>query len=232
MHWVQEQDFYENTAIILCGDHPTMDKDFCKNVSEDYQRKTYVSVINAVYDDSSFDPDKYREYDTFDMFPTTLAAMNVTIPGNRLGLGVNLFSDVPTLVEEFGYKTCQLQLTQPSAFMDRNAGFEITEEMLEDTKKDINVWTTSGEDGSTCFNVSGIAKHFIYPTIEGVELELTDKESGKTTTYDCELVITNDTFLSKYYWSKTVDTGDKSPDDYDVNFYITIGDFKHYKLTE
>ncbi|MBP3735413.1 MAG: sulfatase-like hydrolase/transferase, partial [Lachnospiraceae bacterium] len=29
VRWVQEQDFYEDTTIVLCGDHPTMDADVC-----------------------------------------------------------------------------------------------------------------------------------------------------------------------------------------------------------
>ena len=36
------------------------------------------------------------------MYPTTLAAMGVGIEGDRLGLGTNLFSDQPTLIEHLG----------------------------------------------------------------------------------------------------------------------------------
>ena len=36
------------------------------------------------------------------MFPTTLAAMGFEIEGERLGLGTNLFSRVPTLCEKMG----------------------------------------------------------------------------------------------------------------------------------
>ena len=32
------------------------------------------------------------KFSQFDMFPTTLAALGVKIEGNKLGLGVNLFS--------------------------------------------------------------------------------------------------------------------------------------------
>ena len=34
--WIQEQPFYENTTIVLSGDHWTMDSDFCNDVSADY----------------------------------------------------------------------------------------------------------------------------------------------------------------------------------------------------
>ena len=43
-----------------------------------------------------------REFNTMDMFPTTLASLGVNIEGNYLGLGVNLFSDQPTISEQYG----------------------------------------------------------------------------------------------------------------------------------
>lgn len=232
VRWVQEQDFYENTSIVLCGDHPTMDRNFCTDVPDEYQRKTFVSFINPVYDDSSFDAAKRREYDTFDMFPTTLASMNVKIPGNRLGLGVNLFSNEPTMVEQLGVGTCQTMLNMPSKFMDRMSGIRITKEMLEETKTDVKITTNNGKNGETVFIVSGIGKHFAYPAVESVELELTDKETGEKNTYDAELTVTAPNSLTRYYWSVSVPLGDKTPDDYDVDVYMTIGDAKHYKMTD
>ena len=35
IRWIQQQDFYENTTIVLCGDHPTMDSDYCEDVDSD-----------------------------------------------------------------------------------------------------------------------------------------------------------------------------------------------------
>lgn len=46
----------------------------------------------------------------FDMFPTTLAAMGCQIEGDRLGLGVNLFSDQPTLAEKIGVDSLNEEL--------------------------------------------------------------------------------------------------------------------------
>ena len=37
--WIKEQPFYENTTIILSGDHLTMDSDFCENIDEDFSDK-------------------------------------------------------------------------------------------------------------------------------------------------------------------------------------------------
>lgn len=46
------------------------------------------------------DPSEKRSFSMMDMFPSTLATLGVTIEGNRLGLGTNLFSPTPTLLEE------------------------------------------------------------------------------------------------------------------------------------
>ena len=46
VRWIQKQDFYENTTIIITGDHPTMDRDFCDDVPETYLRKTFTAIIN------------------------------------------------------------------------------------------------------------------------------------------------------------------------------------------
>lgn len=114
--WVQQQDFYEDTTIVVCGDHPTMDVDFCENVPEDYQRSTVTAVINSAVDPA--DPQRTRVYTTFDMFPTTLAAMGAGIDGDRLGLGTNLYGTRDTLVEQFGVDECWDQLTGASRFLE------------------------------------------------------------------------------------------------------------------
>jgi phosphoglycerol transferase len=114
--WVQQQDFYEDTTIVICGDHPTMDVDFCEDVPEDYQRRTVTAVINSAVDPA--DPQRTRVYSTFDMFPTTLAAMGAQIEGDRLGLGTNLYGSRDTLVEELGVAECQEQLAGASRFLE------------------------------------------------------------------------------------------------------------------
>ena len=50
------------------------------------------------------------------MFPTTLAAMGVEIPGDRLGLGTNLFSAKLTLTETFGYEKLDEEIQKNSDF--------------------------------------------------------------------------------------------------------------------
>ena len=117
--WIQQQPFYENTTIVISGDHLTMDSDFCNDVSEDYERSVYIVFINLPEGlDTSFEKTHNREFATLDMFPTTLAAMGVTIEGDRLALGVNLFSDEQTLTEQYGRKGLDKELMKKSKFYD------------------------------------------------------------------------------------------------------------------
>ena len=114
--WIRKQDFFENTTVILAGDHTTMDKDFCAEIDSSYRRKAYVAYINAAAKPA--DPAKTRTYATLDAFPTTLAALGVQIEGNRLGLGTNLFSEKETLSEKYGDYYERVELGKRSAFLE------------------------------------------------------------------------------------------------------------------
>src|SRR5699024_6013866 len=87
LQWMKKQPFYENTTVILCGDHLTMDSDFFDDIDPDYQRSVYNVFLNT---DKKKVREKNRQFSAVDMFPTTLSALNVKIPGNRMGIGVNL----------------------------------------------------------------------------------------------------------------------------------------------
>lgn len=118
VEWIQEQDFYENTTIVLCGDHPTMDNDFCENISEEYVRKTYTAFINSAVEVAS---NNKRDFTTFDYYPTTLASLGIKIEGERLGLGTNLFSDTMTLVEQYGRDVVIAEVQKESKLMNKLA---------------------------------------------------------------------------------------------------------------
>lgn len=129
--WVQQQEFAENTTIVISGDHPTMDSDFCEDVNKDYERKVYTTYINSSAEKQL---DEKRNYTTFDNFPTTLAAMGVEIKGNRLGLGTNLFSSQQTLSERVGIEKEEKELKRKSKMLIKAARIDkskIQEETVE-----------------------------------------------------------------------------------------------------
>ena len=113
--WIKQQDFYENTTIVLNGDHLTMDKDFLNSIDAKYDRKTFTAIINPA---CKREENSNRLFCTLDLFPTTLAAMGCKIEGDRLGLGTNLYSSKKTLFEEFGEDFVNAELSKNSEFVN------------------------------------------------------------------------------------------------------------------
>lgn len=113
IEWIKTQPYYENTTVILSGDHLSMDSNFFDYINPEYQRTTYNCFINSAVEPIRT---KQRQFGTFDMFPTTLAAMGVKINGNRLGLGTDLFSNSDTLTEIYGFENLDGELQKKSTF--------------------------------------------------------------------------------------------------------------------
>lgn len=111
--WVQQQDFYKDTTIIITGDHLTMDPVFLEDIDPDYNRTVFNCIINSAIDPVQ---QKNRQFGVFDMYPTTLAAMGVTIKGDRLALGTNLFSAEKTLTEIYGQDFLNEEIKKNSDF--------------------------------------------------------------------------------------------------------------------
>ncbi len=115
--WLQEQPFYENTTVVITGDHCSMDSGyFNRNVDESYDRHVYNCFINAAVTPQRTET---RLFSALDMFPTTLAAMGCTIEGDRLGLGTNLFSGEATMIERVGYTAFCTELAKRSEFYNQ-----------------------------------------------------------------------------------------------------------------
>ena len=118
INWLRRQSFYKNTTVVIVGDHLTMDSEYItRNVHPEYEQHVYNCFINSAANGESY---KNRQFCAVDLFPTTLAAMGVEIPGNRLGLGTNLFSNQKTLIEEMGYEEFNEQVAMNSTYYITN----------------------------------------------------------------------------------------------------------------
>lgn len=117
IEWLQQQDFYENTTVVITGDHPRMDTILVDGVSY-YDRTIYNCFLNAAA--AVEGETTNRECSTLDLFPTVLAAMGFQIEGNRLGLGTNLFSAEQTLPELLGYENVNAELGRYSSYYLKN----------------------------------------------------------------------------------------------------------------
>ncbi len=115
MKWLEQQDFYDNTTVVITGDHLTMNVDyFTRNNLDVTQRRVYNAFINTP--DVIPAKSKDRMFASIDMFPTTLAALGVEIEDDRLGLGTNLFSDQSTLLEMYGYDLVETEFKKQSEY--------------------------------------------------------------------------------------------------------------------
>lgn len=113
VQWCKQQDFYENTVIVISGDHPRMDSILVDGVSYD-DRMVYNCFINSAKgNDLSY---KNREFCSVDMFPTVLSAMGFEIKESRLGIGTDMFSGIKTYSEEMGYSEFNNELSKFSKY--------------------------------------------------------------------------------------------------------------------
>ena len=99
--WCREQPFWENTVLIITGDHPRMDTSLVGELIFQ-ERRIYNCFLNARKTPAG--QTTFRTAVMMDLFPTMLSAMGYEIGGDRLGLGTDLFSATPTLAEEMGYE--------------------------------------------------------------------------------------------------------------------------------
>ena len=92
--WIQQQTWYQNTTIVIMGDHPFMNDSLLPN--PDIHNRYWLDIfINATATAKT----TKRQFSSFDMYPTILESIGADIDGHQLGFGVSLWSDVPTLLE-------------------------------------------------------------------------------------------------------------------------------------
>ncbi|AQP53000.1 sulfatase [Vagococcus penaei] len=115
VRWIMAQPFYDNTTIVLTGDHLSMDKNFFKGWDTDYHRTTTNLILNADFSNHDIKT-SHRDFAPFDMYPTILSSMGVKIEGDRLGLGTDLSSSQKTLIERDGLDKVNEELSQNSKF--------------------------------------------------------------------------------------------------------------------
>ena len=113
IRWCQAQDFYQDTVIVLLGDHPRMDTYLVEGV-DFYDRTVYNCFINAEHTEGA--NLKNRAFTALDMFPTILSAMGFEIDNDRLGMGVNLFSGQETLCERMGLEALDEEFSKYSEY--------------------------------------------------------------------------------------------------------------------
>ena len=116
INWAKEQEFYDNTTIVILGDHPTMVSDPRLCITEDYTRTMVNVFINPIINDTNVDLKTSKQITSMDFYPTILSSIGVNIEGNKLGLGTNLFSNEKTLGDKFGISKMDKEINLRSEF--------------------------------------------------------------------------------------------------------------------
>ena len=111
--WCREQPFWENTVMIITGDHPRMDTCLTEGIPFG-GRPVYNCILNSRKEPAG--ETKNRTAVMMDIYPTMLSAMGFTVEGDRLALGTDLLSGRSTLAEEIGYEQLNEEVQKYSQF--------------------------------------------------------------------------------------------------------------------
>lgn len=137
IEWIEKQDFYENTTIVILGDHLGMQTDFYETrISEEYERTIFNTIINSKLQATN---NTNRHFTSMDMYPTILASIGVEIEGNRIGIGTNLYSGEKTLIEELGYNYVNKEIQKKSKFYTNLLGYDYYYAKQHEGEESINL---------------------------------------------------------------------------------------------
>jgi phosphoglycerol transferase len=124
--WIQSQDFYENTTIVVLGDHLYMDSTIFpeeyrihrlesggeENGGPNPYRRSPVNIfINSLLGQEYV---KNRDFSHFDMYPALIDSIGGTYNTAGLGLGRSLNKGEKTLIELFGIDWLEQNLRRRS----------------------------------------------------------------------------------------------------------------------
>ncbi len=108
IEWAKTQSWYENTTIVITGDHNYLDAPLNNFITRnsDLNKKEIAAdrrfldiIINPVPELQNVN--QSRKFSSFDVMPTVLEALGNKIEGKGIYLGRSLFSEEPTLVEKY-----------------------------------------------------------------------------------------------------------------------------------
>jgi hypothetical protein len=113
VNWIKEQPFYEDTVIIILGDHLYMGDDLYDDKRPNSKRHAYNVFINT---GKSGEHSKNRDFCTFDYFPTIIDCLDIKYDAEGLGLGRSLLTGKPTLLEQLGKEKLEDEIGGKSHF--------------------------------------------------------------------------------------------------------------------
>ncbi|CZE48789.1 sulfatase-like hydrolase/transferase [Campylobacter geochelonis] len=109
LNWILAQNFAKNTAVVVLGDHISMVQRYFKS---DAKREIFNLFLNSDFQNINTN----RKASHFDMLPTILQSVNISI--DEFGLGRNLTKNNPTLLEKYGLEELNKEIGKRNKFYD------------------------------------------------------------------------------------------------------------------
>ena len=97
--WLEKQPFYQNTTVIVLGDHPET------GINRLYPKLRKRQIVNFILNPSPlFQKAQHKAWTMLDMAPTILNAAGISFEPSKFGLGRSLFLPEQTLYEKLSHK--------------------------------------------------------------------------------------------------------------------------------
>lgn len=120
IRWIQKQDFYNDTIIVITGDHLMMNFSDIASLIEAYPDRQIYNVIL----EKGFPPQIIKKDFSMMDLAATIAAKIGVLSGDYLGLGISLLSDNQTLVEKLGIQKFEEEILQNSSIYNDFLGIK------------------------------------------------------------------------------------------------------------
>jgi phosphoglycerol transferase len=133
MNWLEQQEFYENTTVVILGDHLYQDSLFfpekfrIKDLASRYEKEilpennieTYNRYPINIFINSVLNPNevKHRKFSHFDMLPILIESIGGAFDSEGLAIGrsINGTNGNASLLNKYGEAAMNMQLKRKSA---------------------------------------------------------------------------------------------------------------------
>ena len=111
---LRSEGLLDNTLVVVASDHLSMKNSAWEDLIAEERENTLMMLGNGLRPRVI-----ERPASMVDVLPTLLEAMNYTIPDHRAGLGVSLFSSIPTLVERYSLEEMNQRMRSENLLQER-----------------------------------------------------------------------------------------------------------------
>lgn len=112
--WLAGQERWADTTLVVLGDHQVMAPELGGVDLGKARREVYNVIINGA--GPVPEAGLQRTFASFDLCPTIFESVGAKVHGGRLGIGVSLYRNIPTLLEARGEEEVTAELNSHSPY--------------------------------------------------------------------------------------------------------------------